>query len=297
MSLIVSPEEVLGKINGLNVWRRGDERAPHKPLLVLLALARVSVGARRLAPYADWERPLRALLEEFGPARQSIHPEYPFWRLKNDGIWEVEERVGLTRRRGNSDPLKSELISFSIRGGFTEPVYEAFRRDPLLCRQAALALLSGHFPASLHEEILAAGGLELETGLKRARFSRFRCEVLETYGHACAFCGYSVRIGNADLALDAAHIMWHQAKGPAIAANGLACCSLHHRALDRGAIGISEDRRILVSSSVHGGPMLDEYFLSLAGKPLRTPNRIEDAPREEFLQWHRREVFRRPPRS
>jgi len=33
-------DEILRRFDRLNVWRRGDQRAPHKPLLVLLALAR-----------------------------------------------------------------------------------------------------------------------------------------------------------------------------------------------------------------------------------------------------------------
>lgn len=292
--IIAEPDEVLRQIAALNVWKRGEERAPHKPLLILLALGRLN---RRLMPFAEWEGPLRHLLEAFGPPRKSVHPEYPFWRLQTDSLWEVEERVRLTRRQGNSDPLKSELIQFSIKGGFPPPIYEAFRRNPLLVRQVAQALLTAHFPASLHDDILSAVGLDLESETKRSRIADFRHEVLETYGHACAFCGYSVRIGNADLGLDAAHIMWHQAKGPDIPANGLACCSLHHRALDRGAISLADDLTILVSTSIHGGPKLDEHFLSLTGRPLRMPSQTLHLPKAQYLSWHRKEVFRPPPRD
>jgi hypothetical protein len=35
------------------VWKRGDERAPHKPLLLLIALARIQRGDPRLIPYRD----------------------------------------------------------------------------------------------------------------------------------------------------------------------------------------------------------------------------------------------------
>jgi hypothetical protein len=54
---------------------------------------------------------------------------------------------GLTRRSLGRMCWKSELVKFRIRGGLTAPVYEAFRRDPQLVRQAAQALLLGHFPA------------------------------------------------------------------------------------------------------------------------------------------------------
>ena len=31
-------EEVLERIRHLNIWKKGDQRAPHKPLLILYAL-------------------------------------------------------------------------------------------------------------------------------------------------------------------------------------------------------------------------------------------------------------------
>ena len=292
--IIAEQDEVLRQIAALNVWKRGEERAPHKPLLILLALGRLN---KRMALFEDLQGPLRELLEEFGPPRKSVHPEYPFFWLKTDGLWETDEPTGLTKRKSGANPLKSELIRHAVKGGFPAPIYEAFRRNPLLVRQVAHALLAAHFPPSIHEDILSAVGLDLESETKRSRIADFRHEVLETYGHACAFCGYSVRIGNADLGLDAAHIMWHQAKGPDIPANGLACCSLHHRALDRGAISLSDDLTILVSTSIHGGAKLDEHFLSLTGRPLRTPSQSLHLPKPQFLSWHRKEVFRPPPRD
>ena len=297
MTEIADAEEVLRRVTGLGLWRRGAERAPHKPLLILLALGRLSQGGKRLCPYEDWEPGLRQLLEEFGTPRRSVHPEYPFWRLQNDQLWEVEADGRMTRRSLGADVLKSELVKFRIRGGFTAPVYEAFRRDPQLVRQAAQALLLGHFPASLHEEILCAAGLDFESSVRRSRLRSFRDEVLAAYGHSCAFCGYDVRMGSADLGLDAAHIMWHQAKGPDLTANGLACCTLHHRALDRGAIGLSDELTILVSAHAYGGLRFDEHFVSLMGRPLRRPNLASSLPKQEYLEWHRREVFRPPSRD
>jgi len=297
MTVIAEADEILKRVAALNVWRRGHERAPHKPLLILQALGSLTQGGKRLRAYEDWEPCLRQLLEEFGTPRQSVHPEYPFWRLQTDQIWEVAESARLTLRRPAADPLKSELIKFRIRGGFTAPVYEALRRDPLLVKQIAEALLLAHFPASIHEEILCTVGLDFASTIKRSRLGSFRGEVLTAYGHACAFCGYDVRLGSADLGLDAAHIMWHQANGPDLSANGLACCSLHHRALDRGAISLTNDLTILVSVHVNGGMKSDEHFVSLMGRPLRRPSLVASLPKSEYLEWHRREVFRPPPRD
>lgn len=297
MGEVCSQDRILELLASLNVWKRGDSRAPHKPLLMLLALGRLSAGAGRLVAFEEWATPLAKLLEEFGPPRKAIHTEYPFWRLQSDQLWEVPENGMLTRGRGNVDPLKSEFIRFQVKGGFPQPVYEAFRRNPLLVREAAKKVLNAHFPASVHSEILDAVGLNMELPTDRVRHPSFRSEVLEAYGHACAFCGYSVRLGNADLGLDGAHIMWYQAGGPDISSNGLAVCSLHHRALDRGAISIGDDMTALVSASVHGGVGIVEFFTSLVGKRLRYPNLVEASARPEYLAWHRKEVFRPPARN
>lgn len=105
------------------MWKRGDQRAPHKPLLLLYALGRCKQGAARLLSFREVNRVLTALLQEFGPPRQAYHPEYPFWRLQNDGVWEVDTSFPLTRRASNSDPLKSELVQYNVPGGVTEDIY------------------------------------------------------------------------------------------------------------------------------------------------------------------------------
>lgn len=153
----------------LNVWRRGDERAPHKPLKVLYALGRLQAGADRLIPFDELEGPLESLLEEFGPPRKSQHPELPFYHLQTDGVWEVDERVPLTRRRGSQNLLRTDLREWHIGGGFTEPIFEELRRRPEAARELAREILAAHFPESLHASILNAVGLELNSTTRSIR--------------------------------------------------------------------------------------------------------------------------------
>src|ERR1044071_9819912 len=85
----MTSDEIRNLFRAITVWRRGDERARHKPLLTLYAIARLLRSRERMIPYAEVDRELGKLLIEFGSHRQSYHPEYPFWRLPNDGLWEV----------------------------------------------------------------------------------------------------------------------------------------------------------------------------------------------------------------
>jgi putative restriction endonuclease len=154
----------------------------------------------------------------------------------------------------------------------------------------ANSILEAHFPASLHSAIAIAVGLELDTVIRnRQRDASFRYEVISAWGHRCGFCGYDVKLDNADLGLEAAHIRWVQSGGPDILKNGIACCAIHHQALDRGAIGMDSDFRIVVSSRLHGG--------SLQGKAMVLPSRKLAFPRKEYIDWHLREVFQGEPRD
>src|ERR1700687_4129310 len=64
----------------LTIWQKNGQRAPHKPLLILYALAQLQRGETVL-PYIQVREKLKRLLIEFGPVRKSYHPEEPFVRL------------------------------------------------------------------------------------------------------------------------------------------------------------------------------------------------------------------------
>ena len=80
----MSMGNILDQFADLNVWKQGEQRAPHKPLLVLYALGRWCRGEQGAVPFKDAAGPLAELLKRFGRPRQSDHPEYPFWYLKNE---------------------------------------------------------------------------------------------------------------------------------------------------------------------------------------------------------------------
>src|SRR4051812_22525417 len=96
-------KEVLKRFEDLSVWKQGDQRAPHKPLLVLYALGRWQRGLTEVT-FREAEPDLTALLQEFGPPRKSDHPEQPFWRLQRDGVWSVQAPSGLPLKTCDTIP-------------------------------------------------------------------------------------------------------------------------------------------------------------------------------------------------
>ncbi len=295
--------EFLQRIERINVWRRREERAPHKPLLLLLALGRVLHRRERLAAYELIEDQLNSLLQNFGPPRKARHPEFPFGRLPADELWEVPESETLSRT-ASGDLLVGELRERGVRGGFPAALQDLLTDHPEIAREAAQRLLDGHFPDSLHGEIRDAVGIPRDwvvrdASLPSRRDPAFRDNVLREYQRRCAVCDFDVRLGSDLIGLEAAHIKWHAYGGPDEVANGLALCGLHHKAFDRGALGMNADEgggyRVVVSSEVHGLSAPVRWFLDYHDKPLQTPRNRDLGPAPEFVKWHQDEVFRRPP--
>jgi putative restriction endonuclease len=107
-----------------------------------------------------------------------------------------------------------------------------------------------------------------------------------------AVCGFDVRLGSVSIALDAAHIRWHQAGGPDEENNGLALCVLHHKTFDLGAFTVNHDGVLLVSDQAHGTAGFQEALMTHHAKPIRPPQRQEWKPAPPSLDWHAREVFK-----
>jgi putative restriction endonuclease len=285
---------VLHLFDRLNVWSRGDQRAPHKPLLILYALGRWSRGETAEIPFKQVDADLTGLLKEFGPPRHSYHPEYPFWRLQNDGVWVVHASEPLTPRQSSTDAKKSDLLAKDAAGSFSPQVRSALQADPTLVTEIAARLLESHFPESIHADILTAVGLTLgvDKAAAKKRDPQFRQRVLTAYEYRCAVCGFDVRLGSVSIALDAAHIRWHQVGGPDEESNGLALCVLHHKTFDLGAFTVNKDGVLLVSDQAHGTEGFHEALMSHHGKPVRPPQRQQWRPAPASLDWHAREVFK-----
>ena len=287
------------KINDITMWSHGDERAPHKPLLLLYALSVLFRESRRWIPYIEIDEKLKTLLIEFGPFRKSHHPEYPFWRLQNDGIWELKNACNVMCRQSNTDAKKSELIKYNVEGAFTSEVYNQLKADKKLIISLMEQILNRNFPESIHSDILQAIGLGSDLSsfsvVNIQRDATFRDRILKAYEYKCAICGFDVRIHNQTIGLEAAHIKWHQAGGPDGEDNGLALCSIHHKLFDYGAFSLTSNKStitLLVSDCAHGTKGFDEWLMAFHKKKIKQPQHPDYIPRNEFVEWHIREVFK-----
>jgi putative restriction endonuclease len=290
------------RVEQLRRWTRDGERAPHKPLLLLYSLGRYQADGGAPTSFSEAEKHLDRLLKEFGPPRKTS-PGYPFHHLTTDGLWVVRTAQGGPSPGSNVGDLRRS----GAEGSLAPELLDALNSDSHLLAQLARALLDTNFEPSLHPDICALAGLDLELAEttaprpgseRRRRSAEFRHQVLMAYEYQCAFCGYDGALGGITVALDAAHVKWWALEGPDSIDNGVCLCSLHHKLFDKGAIGVTEEWTITVSSDFIGrSPAAQTQVLSLAGKPATPPQALFSLPKTEYIAWHRKQVFRQPART
>ena len=303
----------LSKFNQLTVWKKGDQRAPHKPLLVLWAIGRCLEGRERLILYEEIHEDLRVLLQRFAPPRDDPRTHDPFWWLQRDGVWDVIADVDPLPRRPGRSVVPTVLLRHAARGGFPAAIHDIFCANVNKALEVAQSLLEQHFPKTWHQAILEAtigpavpmmspeervGGdspLLMSIKARRERDRQFRDRILSTYDHRCAVCGYSLEFPPGYWpALEAAHIKWHSHKGPDAAANGLSLCVIHHELFDWGVFAIQPDTLVIHVADKLRGQDSGNSVTELHNSQLQfVPRHPADRPAAQYLDWHRENVFAR----
>jgi putative restriction endonuclease len=309
--------EVLDAFENIRRAQRAGVYAPHKPLLILLALARVQRGEPRMVEFAAIDALLKQLLAEFGPSSAAKSRHYPFWHLATDGhgaLWDLSGPREVLKRPAGATPSLGELREHHIKAGFPTDVDEALRHLPGLLQAVAARVLATYFPATLHLDIVATLGLDLDGASelrdgapaltdytnveRRRRDPGFRERVLRAYEYRCCVCGFDLRIGHTPAGLEAAHIQWHHVGGPDIEPNGLSLCALHHKLFDLGVFTVEPaEHRVVFSQHAISGARGMEGELQFHGCAIHAPQHADLLPAPAFLAWNTKNVFKTPARQ
>ena len=269
--------DLLDRIHRMEVDRRHERRSPHKPLLLLLSIGRHFNGGERLATFTAIEGDMNRLIRRFGLPVSQQNPHYPFWRLQNDDrLWEIDrpELVNVTK---SEDPFISDLRDHDIRGGLPREILDSLDSSPELAWSVVQKLLNDYFPPSLREDVLRDVGLEDSVVQSESVFTKsrprkgsvnFRNAVLLAYESRCAVCEFDVQVDKEPIGVEAAHIRWHSACGPACVSNGIALCLLHHKFFDSGLFTLSSDLTVLVGGLAEGDDVEDSLN-QYGGSPLQ----------------------------
>lgn len=283
-------------IQNVNVWKKGNKRAVHKPLLTLYLIAQASKQHTAHFSYQEIEEPVQRYLDDFGSGTKSS-PLYPFWYLTNEGYWTIPDKNELSQLF--KTPSRPIFLERNTQALVPEELWQLLCKDQQLRIELQEILLNNFWADSLHQDIRDAIGLDHDdyiTTQKRKRDPNFRIEVIRAYQRRCAICDYDAQLSGNLFGLEAAHVKWHAYGGLDTIDNGIALCSFHHKAFDKGAIGLNDDLKLIVSSDLSGNKMLEQLVYEFENKAIRTPQGGFLPPNDRYIEWHYTNVFRRPER-
>ena len=295
-----SHDDLLKRVQTIRVYSRHGRRSPHKPLLLLLSIGRHLNGHERLATFGNIEGDVNRLIRRFGLPDSRENAYLPFWHLRNDGLWQID-RPELVRTTTSGGAYISDLREHDIRGGLVQDFLNALDADPDFAWRVVLSLLNDYFPPSLHEDVLRDVELVGKVGpsqlidtksRQEGRDRHFREMVLQAYKSRCALCELDVQVDGQPIGIEAAHIKWHSARGPAKVENGMTLCVLHHKFFDSGLFTVLSDLTVLVGGLAVGNSVEDS-LTKYGGSVLPViPDRPDQRPAPTYLEWHTRAVFK-----
>jgi len=295
----VAKTDWLQRIREIKVDRsHGLGPALKKPLLLLLLVSRYAKGEikKNEFRFADIEADLAELIVQFGgkPTDSGPKSEQPFFYLKSDGFWILHLPAKAPEAaRGRPvisvlrDPNCFAQLDSGLHGKLSEPQFRA---------QLAEEILRQWWPETIQEDLIERLALECRSVVpgegrrELVRSAEFRIRVLRNYRHKCTLCGFTAMLNGQPFGLEAAHIRALQFGGADKVDNGISLCRIHHVLFDRGAVGIDQQRRILLSERLT--IQEDDLFMTVArSKGKQIAAAVSEEPRQEFFDWHRREVF------
>ena len=152
-------KDILAQFSNISVYKEEGEYFLHKPLLLMAYLGFCWKGRERLINFNEASQKLMMLFDKFYPLGSKYgNTHYPFGKLENDGIWEVEGSSNL-KRTSVGHLFKTELIEGNIRAGFSIQVQSAFANNKELILKVVNLLLERYFSPAQHQELCAAVGL------------------------------------------------------------------------------------------------------------------------------------------
>jgi hypothetical protein len=140
----------------LNLAMAGSLAKPrlHKPLLVAVLLQRFIQQGSTSSSFAEIEGQLNDLIRRFANSSSPPKAQYPFWRLTQDGFWEIDNSDRLVLN-SSGDPKVTDLRDPEFRGRWTKAAVEELRSSG---GEVFLeSVLNQYFPREKRDVIAALG--------------------------------------------------------------------------------------------------------------------------------------------
>ena len=290
-------------VANLNVDRKGGI-APHKPLLLLVAAELAERGD--LTNLLELNGGLAFQFITFsaivsGRRTQKPNIRLPLYHLKTEGVWEPLDE--------NGAPAKSRELTESVR--FNAEFFECLH-DATFREQLRRVLISKYFvdagerdalyelvglPVPPHE-VVEADAKRYEATRQKGRDTRFKLIVIPAYNHTCALFKFQITTVESEYIVDAAHIHKFALSRNDDPKNGIALSKNAHWAFDQGLWSIDAEFRVMIAGKRFSESGDAAFLLSpLADQKIALPKDRKLWPGEDYLKWHRANVFNKSRRA
>ena len=113
----------------------------NKPALLVITLSRYAMGESRLIPYSFYDETLKKLSEILN---KELKASYPFVRLVNDDIWEIDSELDLDFN-SSGDVSRVQLLNSKVYGGLKKNLYDEIISKEYLIRYLINEILGKYF--------------------------------------------------------------------------------------------------------------------------------------------------------
>ncbi len=152
-------------VSNVRLGKSGFETALHKPLFILLLLARARRGDSNRVSFPEIEEALTSAIHRFGPAEHPGEAQLPFWHLKNDGFWVIENEGTFPLQPDKNRPTKGTLIEYNVTGYVPLPLWYPLTQSKQLIAQLAAQVVDTYWNRPEERQaVLQHFGLPLSDG-------------------------------------------------------------------------------------------------------------------------------------
>jgi hypothetical protein len=153
--------DIFQLFKSIRTYQEGSVPSLHKPVMLLIALSHCYKNNMRMMQFSQLDNEFKSLFLKFNIEGKFQNSHYPFGKLENDGIWEVENSKNL-KRTIVGHLYKTELLDNEISGGFIEEIYEVLNCDKKLIIYIVNYILNQYFSYQQHSQLLSALDFPIE---------------------------------------------------------------------------------------------------------------------------------------
>ena len=174
------------KFKNIKIYTDSQGSSLHKPLLIVYAIGKIIRNNERWLSFADINQEVESIFQRFLSSKSNYkNTHYPFGKLENDGLWEIENSEFL-QRTSAGHLIKSELHSKNIRAGFASEIFDELVKDKKKAALLAREIAERYFSRDCVTEILDAVGATMNSEYwngKEVRDSSFQYQSIS--GTSC----------------------------------------------------------------------------------------------------------------